>query len=160
MKDLRRSIINRNNLSNGGTRQHAEAMLIEDLRKVFAWSVSECSESMAARAAVGNDGAVLVKVARHLEFRAAVSLGFVLFLLFTVHDCIDFLRFYPMSGTIWRPPFIPITDRTMCGHSLDVYSRILACLALGCSVVSSLPSSGLENSVMHISGERQELACS
>ncbi|KAH7908328.1 hypothetical protein BJ138DRAFT_371218 [Hygrophoropsis aurantiaca] len=83
VKDIMKTIDNKNGV-NGGSRNHAAAMTIEDMRKLMAWSYAQCPADSLDRliSQVKNngrvDGAESRAVGEHLFIRAFTSSGFTI----------------------------------------------------------------------------------
>jgi hypothetical protein len=77
-------ILKNNEGAEGGTRNHASAMRIEDMRKLMAWSYNQCPDEVVSRiyrhlqAGEALDIADVVLAQRHLMVRAFSTTGFTI----------------------------------------------------------------------------------
>ena len=75
VQDILHTIENKSRAA-GGSRDHADAMTIESMRKMMEWSERECPSSW--RAQDIKDLATLLNVSKHFLMRAFMSSGFTL----------------------------------------------------------------------------------
>ncbi len=76
VQDMLQALKNKSRANGAGGRNHAEAMLIEDLRKLLDWSTSQCPNDWLDKEITDVD--TLHFIAKHLMMRAFTTSGFVI----------------------------------------------------------------------------------
>lgn len=95
VQDTRHALVNKGRSEGAGSRDHAEAMRVEDLRQAFERSMRECPEVRADEEITNLDD--LLFVARHLLLRGSSSLAFVIWTRYDV-TCIDCRRVLTLAS--------------------------------------------------------------
>ena len=76
VQDTMKSIVNM--FRAGGERDHAEAITIEDVQKIVRWSEQQVSSKVDWAVFEFSDTSHLLFVAKHLQTRAFMSMGFTI----------------------------------------------------------------------------------